>query len=122
MSSETELSITPNAGLYDAWAALKWTREYIHVFGGNPDMVTIMGQSAGGGIVQHFLAADVQGYDVPFSQAILSSPGYRPHVNRSQEMTEIYEIFLKRYQLSQCRMPAKATSRGDEKSKCIYDT
>lgn len=94
MSSKTEPSITPNAGLYDAWAALEWTRDYVHLFGGDSQRVTAMGQSAGSGMIQHFLAADSRGEDVPFQQAILSSPGYRPRVDRSKEMTEVYELFL----------------------------
>lgn len=94
LSTQTEPSMDVNAGLHDAWEAVKWTRQFISMFGGNPDKVTVMGQSAGGGIIDHLLAASVQGQDVPFSQAVLSSPGYRPHVNRSQEMTDIYNIYL----------------------------
>lgn len=94
MSSETEPSIDQNAGLYDVWAALEWTKKYAHLFGGDPDRVTAMGQSAGSGILQHLLAANSQGREVPFQQAILSSPGYRPRVDRAKEMTEVYEMFL----------------------------
>ena len=37
-----------NAGQEDLIAALKWIQQNIEVFGGNPDNVTIMGQSGGG--------------------------------------------------------------------------
>ena len=94
MSSKTEPSMTPNAGLYDTWAALEWTRDHVHLFGGDPERVTAMGLSAGAGILQHFLAADTQGRGVPFHQVFLSSPGYRPLVDRSKEMTETYGLFL----------------------------
>lgn len=40
-----------NAGIADLVAALKWVRENISAFGGNPDNVTIFGQSGGGGKV-----------------------------------------------------------------------
>lgn len=44
-------------GLMDQLAALRWTRENIGAFGGNPDSVTVSGQSAGSGSVCALLAA-----------------------------------------------------------------
>lgn len=40
-----------NGGIADLVAALQWVRENIGAFGGNPDNVTIFGQSGGGGKV-----------------------------------------------------------------------
>jgi para-nitrobenzyl esterase len=37
-----------NPGLLDLVAALRWTHENIHLFGGNPDNVMIFGESGGG--------------------------------------------------------------------------
>ncbi|MEN8651314.1 carboxylesterase family protein [Streptomyces sp. 21So2-11] len=58
-------------GLMDQIAALKWTRQNIAAFGGNPGNVTISGQSAGSGSVCAMLASPrAAGM---FSRAILQS-------------------------------------------------
>ena len=45
-----------NAGTLDMVAALEWVRDNIANFGGNPDNVTIFGESGGGGKVSALLA------------------------------------------------------------------
>jgi para-nitrobenzyl esterase len=46
-----------NVGMADLVAALKWVRDNAAAFGGDPDNVTIFGQSGGGGKVVTLLAA-----------------------------------------------------------------
>lgn len=60
-----------NCGLSDQIMALKWVHENIEFFGGNPEDVTIMGESAGAATVTNMLAVpSVKGY---FQKAISES-------------------------------------------------
>ncbi len=49
---QEEAGHTGNYGLYDQMTAIKWVRDNISAFGGDPDNITIMGQSAGAASVQ----------------------------------------------------------------------
>nr|XP_022905796.1 juvenile hormone esterase-like [Onthophagus taurus] len=60
-----------NAGLKDQRLALEWVQKNIKYFGGDPDKVTIFGQSAGGACVHlHVLSPQSKGL---FSNAIMQS-------------------------------------------------
>lgn len=51
----SEFEASANAGQLDLVAALKWVRDNISVFGGDPNRVLIFGQSGGGGKVSTLL-------------------------------------------------------------------
>jgi carboxylesterase type B len=62
-----------NLGLQDQRAAMQWTQRNIAKFGGDPDQVTIFGESAGGfSVCQHMTSPDSNGL---FSHAIIESGG-----------------------------------------------
>ncbi|KAF0331319.1 carboxylesterase family protein [Colletotrichum asianum] len=85
---------TPNAGLYDQRLALEFVKENIHLFGGSPDRVTVMGESAGGGSIIHQLTAF--GGDkgpAPFQQIITQSTGFVP-AQSSQALEDAVETVL----------------------------
>jgi para-nitrobenzyl esterase len=68
-----ELNVPPNLGLHDQLAALSWVQKSISDFGGDPDTVTVFGQSAGAMSINAMLACpQAEGL---FKRAICQSGG-----------------------------------------------
>jgi len=61
--------VPTNLGLRDLRAALDWVRAVAPSFGGDPERIVVMGESAGSGMLAHALAAG----DLPVTGAILQS-------------------------------------------------
>lgn len=68
-----EAGHTGNYGIFDQITALKWVHDNIAAFGGSPDKITIMGQSAGAMSVQHLVLSPLT--DGLFRSAIMLSGG-----------------------------------------------
>ncbi|GME26217.1 Carboxylesterase type B [Neofusicoccum parvum] len=67
-----------NVGLRDQRLALEWVQENIEYFGGDPDHVTIFGQSSGGLSVALQILAYGGTRPVPFHAAIMQSTALEP--------------------------------------------
>ena len=71
LSAESELGVSGNYALLDQVAALRWVQNNIREFGGDPDKVTIAGESAGGlSVLSLMTMPDARGL---FSKAIAQS-------------------------------------------------
>ena len=68
---ESEAGHTGNYGLYDQMTAIQWVKQNIAAFGGDPENITIMGQSAGAASVQMLCQSPLT--DGLFQKAVMSS-------------------------------------------------
>lgn len=91
-----------NLGLYDIMAALQWIRKYIRDFGGDPENITMFGQSSGGDAIAHLMISE--GVEGLFQRAIIHSAplGFRL---RRQKMS--LEFFRKTTALKEESDPLK---------------
>lgn len=73
LTGESEHHASGNYGLLDQIAALKWVRRNIAAFGGDPDNITISGQSAGSVSVLNMVTSPLTEGDI--AKAIMQSGG-----------------------------------------------
>lgn len=98
LGAENERGLSGNYGILDQIAALTWVYENIRAFGGDPDNITVFGQSAGAMSVQTLISSPLTKGMI--ARAILQSGGgYGNGLNRD-DMTlafqeELGESFVK---------------------------
>jgi len=78
-----------NAGLLDQEAAIDWVLDNIHDLGGDPEKITVMGQSAGASSICAMLARQPR-----FSRAILQSAALGRGFRTAQQADTLGKAFL----------------------------
>ncbi|MDW3651916.1 MAG: carboxylesterase family protein [Bacteroidia bacterium] len=92
LSKESVYQASGNYGFLDQMAALRWIQENISAFGGDPDNVTIAGQSAGAFSVNALIASPLaKGL---FHKAILQSGGLLSS-RLKQGLTEVEQMGMR---------------------------
>ena len=88
---KAEAGKTGNYGLYDQLTAILWVKHNIEAFGGDPDNITIMGQSAGAmSVQQHCLSPLSRGL---FHKAVMCSGGGISKVLAAPQPEKRYEFW-----------------------------
>ena len=77
LSAESDSGASGNYGLLDIIAALKWVRENIAVFGGDPEAVTLVGHSSGAENVLSLMVSPLAAG--LFHRAVVMAPGMGMH-------------------------------------------
>ncbi len=95
-----EAGFTGNYGLFDQLTAIQWVKNNIAAFGGNPDNITIMGQSAGAmSVQQHSLSPLTKGL---FQHAVMSSGGGVSKILSSAPAEKNYAFWQKTMEYADC--------------------
>lgn len=112
--TEENGGIVGNVGVLDAIAALQWVKENIAAFGGDPERVTIFGQSAGSLLCQTLASSPMtRGL---FSGVILQSGGgYNDMLKLDRLPEQAYSIGKKFCQLCGVRTIAEMRKLSPEK-------
>ncbi len=86
LTAENKDGMLGNYGYMDQIAALKWVKANIAAFGGDPNNVTIFGESAGGGSVHALLTSPLTGG--LFNKAIVESGGGRGNLMGNRQVSK----------------------------------
>lgn len=90
LNAENAEGVSGNYGIFDQIAALQWCRENIAAFGGDPENITIAGQSAGCMSVQTLISTPLTGNMI--HRAILQSGGGLKGLDRDYSMESCLKV------------------------------
>lgn len=90
-----EQNAQPNAGLLDQDAVFQFVQDHISKVNGDPDNVSIWGESAGASSIMHHLVMGKNLKNLPFKKAILQSPAYQWMWNRTGVLNDTFTDFAK---------------------------
>ena len=97
LSAESEKGVSGNYGIMDQITALQWVSRNIRAFGGDPEVITVMGQSAGAMSVQTLVSSPLT--ENMMSKAVMQSGGgYNNGMNDDLSLEEAMtygEAFVK---------------------------
>ena len=115
-----EAGRTGNYGLYDQMTAIKWVKDNIAAFGGDPENITIMGQSAGAmSVQQHCLSPLTDGL---FHKAVMSSGGGVSKLMSAGSPEKNYDFWHAVMERCGCRNLAEFRSVDPEKLFSVWKT
>lgn len=90
LCAEDEQGISGNYGIFDQIAALKWVHENIQVFGGDPERITVLGQSAGSMSAQTLCSSELTGNMIK-GAIFQSAGGYDSGLNKDVTLVQAME-------------------------------
>jgi carboxylesterase type B len=85
----------PNVGFWDQRAVMEWIQANIELVNGDPNNVSLWGESAGGGSVMHHLTAAGGSLKPLFKRAFAQSPWNVPKLDPTSNLDRQYHTLAK---------------------------